>query len=155
MGMLFAEECYAIRGAVYEVYATLGIGFAEEVYQEALEAELGDRKIPYSAQQTLRIRYKERWLEKTYVPDLICFGKIIVELKAAKALLPEHEAQVINYLKATGLELGLLVNFGAYPAVEIRTCTRRKDYRGGKKHENTRIGGGEGNIENIDNPAGH
>lgn len=128
MAMMFPKECYAIRGAVYEVYSVLGSGFAEEVYQEALEAEMGDRSIPFAAQPRLRIQYKERLLGKTYAPDLVCFGKIIVELKAAKALLPEHEAQVINYLKATGMELGLLVNFGAYPAAEIRTSTRRKDY---------------------------
>lgn len=128
MGMLLEKECYAIRGAVYEVYSNLGAGFAEDVYQEALEVELGERKIPFAAQPRLQIRYKERTLQKVYVPDFVCYGKIIVELKAVRTILPEHEAQVINYLKAGSLELGLLVNFGTYPRVDIRTLTRRSDY---------------------------
>ena len=128
MAMMFEKECYAIRGAVFEVYANLGFGFAEEVYQEALEAELGDRAIPFVSHPKLQIRYKERLLEKVYIPDVVCFGKIILELKAVKALLPEHDAQLINYLKATSLQLGMLINFGAYPQVDIRTLTRRSDY---------------------------
>ena len=126
--MMYEQECYAIRGAAFEVYSQLGNGFAEEVYQEALETELRDRGIPFEAQSRLRIRYKEHWLQKTYIPDLICYGKIIVELKAAKALLSEHEAQLINYLKATGLQLGLLLNFGAYPRLAIKACSHRPDY---------------------------
>ncbi|MBR4188331.1 MAG: GxxExxY protein [Kiritimatiellae bacterium] len=128
MSMIYERECYAIRGAVFEVYSQLGNGFAEEVYQEALEMELRERGIPFEAQPRLRIRYKDNWLRKTYIPDLVCHGKIIVELKAGKALLPEHEAQLINYLKATGLQLGLLVNFGAYPRVAIKACSNRPDY---------------------------
>ena len=128
MPMMFEQECYAIRGAVFEVYSQLGSGFAEDVYQEALEAELSDRSIPFVAHPRLQIRYKERLLEKVYIPDVVCFDKIILELKAVKALLPEHDAQLINYLKATALRLGMLVNFGAYPRVDIRTLTRRADY---------------------------
>ena len=121
MAMLFPMECHAIRGAIFEVYSTLGPGFAEEVYQEALEVELAGRKIPFEVHPRVRIRYKDRVLDKVYVPDLTCYGKIIVELKAVKTLLPEHEAQLINYLHATGMLLGLLVNFGAYPHAEILT----------------------------------
>ena len=128
MSMIFEQECYAIRGAVYEVYSNLGSGFAEEVYQEALEMELEDRAIPFASHPRLQIQYKERTLQKVYIPDIVCFDKIIVELKAVRALLPEHEAQLINYLKATSLELGLLVNFGTYPRADIRTLTRRHDF---------------------------
>ncbi len=128
MPMMYEHECYAIRGAIYEVYSVLGNGFAEEVYQEAFEAELSDRSIPFITHPRLQIRYKERLLEKVYIPDIVCFGKVILELKAVKALLPEHDAQLINYLKATSLRLGMLVNFGAYPRADIRTLTRRTDY---------------------------
>lgn len=123
--MIYKEEGYAIRGAVFEVYTQLGSGFAEEVYQEALETELADRKIPFEAQPRLQIRYKGRLLKKIYVPDLVCFGKIIVELKAVKHLLPEHAAQLINYLKATSFQLGFLVNFGTYPRADIRAYPNR------------------------------
>ncbi len=126
MSMIYPEECHAIRGAVYEVYTTLGPGFAEDVYQEALEMELAERGIPFESQPRVRIYYKERVLDKVFVPDLICFGKIIVELKAVKNLLPEHEAQVINYLQATRMLLGMLVNFGTFPRVEIRTPVNKR-----------------------------
>ena len=128
MPMMFEQECYAIRGAVFEVYSQLGSGFAEEVYQEAMEMELEQQSIPFVAHPRLQICYKERTLQKVYIPDIVCFGKIIVELKAARALLPEHDAQLINYLKATSLELGLLVNFGTYPRADIRTLTRRHNF---------------------------
>ena len=128
MPMIYERECYAIRGAIFEVYSVLGSGFAEEVYQEALELEMGKRGIPFVPQQRLQIRYKEQVLNKFYVADMICYGKIILELKAVRALLPEHEAQLINYLKATSIELGLLVNFGTFPEVDIRTRTRRADF---------------------------
>ena len=121
MPMIYEEEGFAIRGAVIEVARTLGAGFAEEVYQEALEMELSSRGIPFVAQQELSLSYKGRPLRKTYRPDLVCYGKIVVELKAVRALAPEHEAQIINYLKATGMHLGLLVNFGAWPKADIRS----------------------------------
>ena len=121
MPMIYEEEGFAIRGAVIEVARTLGAGFAEEVYQEALEMEMSSRGIPFVAQQELSLSYKGRPLRKTYRPDLVCYGKIVVELKAVRALAPEHEAQIINYLKATGMHLGLLVNFGAWPKADIRS----------------------------------
>ena len=111
----FEEETFAIRGAVFEVYRVMGCGFLEAVYQECLEKELAVRDIPFIAQQELRLYYKGETLRQFYKPDLICFGKIIVELKAVSALSGEHKAQVLNYLKATGYEIGLLVNFGCYP----------------------------------------
>ena len=114
-GLRFEEETFAIRGAVFEVYRVMGCGFLEAVYQECLEKELAARGIPFVAQQELRLYYKGETLRQFYKPDLICFGKIIVELKAISALSGEHKAQVLNYPKATGHEVGLLVNFGCYP----------------------------------------
>ena len=119
MDLLFESETFAIRGAIYEVYKTLGAGFLEGVYQEALELELHERKIPYKAQVEITIAYKGSQLRQTYRADIICFDSIILELKAVKQLLPEHHAQLQNYLRATGLKLGLLVNFCHYPGVEI------------------------------------
>lgn len=115
----FREECYRIRGAVFEVYKTLNSGFLEAVYQEALGIELEKRNIPFVAQPSIRLTYKETVLEQTYRPDFVCFDKIIVELKAVELLSKAHRAQMINYLKATKLPLGLLVNFGAFPHAEI------------------------------------
>ena len=121
MPIIYEQEGYSIRGAVIEVAKTLGVGFAEEVYQEALEMELSGRGIPFASQPELSLMYKGRPLRKTYRPDLVCYGKIVVELKAVRALAPEHESQIINYLKATGMHLGLLVNFGSWPKADIRS----------------------------------
>lgn len=117
--ILFKEECYAIQGAIFEVYREMGCGFVESVFQECMEKEMASRGIPFAAQQELHLFYKGVKLEQTCKPDLVCHGKIIVELKAVKVIAPEHRAQVINYLKASGLRLGLLVNFGHYPKAEI------------------------------------
>ena len=87
--------------------------------KECLEKELARRNVPFVAQQPLKLTYKEQELQQTYKPDLICYGKIIVELKAIKVLFPEHQAQIFNYLKVAGLRLGLVVNFGHYPRVQI------------------------------------
>jgi len=96
-----------------EVHNVLGPGFLEPVYQEALEIELADRGIPFVAQKELRIFYKGRRLEKTYVADVLAFEKIIVEIKALDRLTTREEAQLLNYLKTTGLAVGVLINFGA------------------------------------------
>lgn len=117
--LLFEDESYVIRGAIYEVYKTLGSGHLEEVYQNALEEELRLRGIPFEAKKPLHIMYKGRDCG-LYEPDVICYGKIILELKAVETIHPKHEAQLMNYLKATGIKLGFLVNFGAYPKVDIR-----------------------------------
>ena len=117
--ILFKEESYALQGAIFEVYREMGCGFLESVYQECLEKELSKRGIPFVTQQELQLTYKGEPLQQTYRPDLICYGQIIVELKAVKDIAPEHKAQVINYLKATGMKLGLLVNFGTYPKASI------------------------------------
>ena len=122
--LLFRDECYAIQGAIFEVYREMGSGFLEPVYQESLTRELAMRGIPFSAKRKLVIHYKGVPLERSYVPDFVCHGQVIVELKAVRELIPQHEAQVLNYLKATGHRRGLLVNFSSYPKVTIKRLVR-------------------------------
>jgi GxxExxY protein len=110
---------YAIIGACMEVHRLLGPGFLEAVYQEALTRELTDQKVPFAREVPLQIAYKGRPLDCTYKADFVCFDGIVVELKALDALTGVEEAQVINYLKATGMELGLLINFGA-PSLQYK-----------------------------------
>lgn len=117
--IIFKEESYQIQGAVFDVYREMGCGFLEAVYQECLEKELLIRGIPFSAQQALNLFYKHKPLTQKYKPDFICYDRIIVEIKAVKEIAAEHKAQVLNYLKATNYELGLLVNFGSYPKATI------------------------------------
>tara|TARA_R110002050_G_scaffold58042_1_gene130695 strand:- start:320 stop:697 length:378 start_codon:yes stop_codon:yes gene_type:complete len=116
--IIYRDESYRVMGACFEVYKEKGCGFLEAVFQECLELELGDQGVPFVAQPPLTLAYKGRPLKQTYTPDFICFDKIIVELKAVSALTDEHRAQVHNYLRATGLRLGLLVNFGHHPKVQ-------------------------------------
>jgi GxxExxY protein len=127
--LLFKEESYRIIGACYEVYKEKGCGFLEAVFQECMALELVIRSIPYVEQPTLTLSYKGHPLKQGYQPDFVCYGKIIVELKAVKMLADEHRAQIINYLKATGMQLGLLVNFGHYPKVEIERFLNIPDYK--------------------------
>ena len=110
--LILADFTYKIIGACIEVHSQLGCGFLEPVYQEALALELKERNIPFEKEKLLEIHYKGNMLSKKYIADFICFNKIIVELKALSKLTSDHEAQILNYLKATGFELGLLVNFG-------------------------------------------
>ena len=117
--LLYKEECYQIQGAIFEVYKEIGSGFLESVYQECLEKELSIRNIPFQRQAEIRLAYKGDSLQQYFTADLICFNLILLELKATKSLEPIHRAQVLNYLKATGLRLGLLVNFNAYPKAAI------------------------------------
>jgi GxxExxY protein len=110
--LLFKDECYKIVGACMEVHNILGCGFLEPVYQEALSYEFQRQGIPYEREKEYEINYKGLVLSKTYKVDFLCYGDIIVELKALGQLSKEHMAQVLNYLKASHLKLGLLVNFG-------------------------------------------
>ncbi|MEQ8846217.1 GxxExxY protein [Botrimarina sp.] len=110
--LVLKDEAYRIVGACFEVYNTLGCGFLEAVYQEALELELSERGIPFKSQAALRIAYKGRTLSTEYKADLVCFGQILVELKAVSELVDAHRSQTLNYLHATRMPLGLLVNFG-------------------------------------------
>ena len=110
---LFKEECYQIIGAAMEVHTVLGAGFLEAVYQEALGIEFINCRIPYEREALLDVKYKGIVLDKKYVADFICFDEIIVELKTTEIIIPDHIAQVLNYLKATNSKLGLILNFGA------------------------------------------
>ncbi len=112
MEIIHKEESYKIIGACMEVYNEKGFGFQEAVYQECMELELGFQNIPFQPQKELGLEYKGHPLKQKYIPDLLCFGKIVVELKAVSALTDEHRGQVLNYLRATGMKLGLLINFG-------------------------------------------
>jgi GxxExxY protein len=107
------ERTYKIIGAAMEVHKDLGCGFLEAVYHEALEREFVSQGIPFSSQPVVEIKYKGKLLEKKYQPDFICYGEVIIEIKAISGLTGIEEAQLINYLKATGLKVGLLLNFGA------------------------------------------
>ena len=116
--IVFKEESFKIVGACFEVYNGMGPGFLEAVYQECLALEFAEHGIPFIEQPHLKLKYKAKPLKQGYQPDFLCFGEIIVEIKSAKNLTDEHRAQTINYLKATGKKLALLVNFGHYPKLE-------------------------------------
>jgi GxxExxY protein len=116
--LIYKDECYQIIGACFAVYKDKGCGFLEPVYQECLEIEFDYLKLLAVAEPPLVIRYRGRELRRKYNPDFICFGKIILEIKAVPDLTDAFRAQVLNYLYATGFELGLLVNFGHYPRLE-------------------------------------
>ena len=109
--MIYPHEAYEIIGAAMEVHNTLGQGFLESVYQEAMEIEMRKRNIPFTSQSKIQILYKDVPMEHYFVADFVCYDKIIVDLKSVSTILPEHEAQIINYLRATGFKLGILLNF--------------------------------------------
>jgi len=116
--LILGDEVYQIVGAALEVYWQLGRGFLEPVYQEAMEIELTKRLIPFASQQRLTIQYKGQRLTKEYIADLILFDQIIVELKTCDRLGGRDEAQLLNYLKATGTRVGLLLNFRSVVKLE-------------------------------------
>lgn len=113
-----AQEGYELMGAAFEVHRVLGGGLLEEIYQESLEIELELRAIPFLRKQELRVYYKDRELKKRYIPDLVVFGRIVVELKAVSALTAEHEAQLMNYMRITRQPVGYLINFGPIGRLE-------------------------------------
>jgi GxxExxY protein len=115
---LFKAEGYELMAAAFEVYNELGPGFLEEVYQEAMELELDARNIPFKSKPRLQIQFKNQLLQKFYDADLLVHSAIIVELKAVRAVAPEHEAQLINELKASRRRVGYLINFGASPRLQ-------------------------------------
>jgi GxxExxY protein len=116
--LIHEAETYQILGACFEVYKEKGCGFLEAVYQECLEIEFRLQGIPAKPQVVLPLSYKGQPLSKHYEADFVCYDCILVEIKAVSGLVDEHRAQVINYLSATGLKVGLLVNFGHFPKVE-------------------------------------
>ncbi len=117
--LIYKEESFSIQGAIFEVYKKMGVGFLEPVYQECLENEFALRKIPFESQVDLSIHYKDIHLKHTYRADFICFDKILIEIKAVSHILDVHRAQVLNYLRAANLRLGLLVNFSSTPKIAI------------------------------------
>jgi len=124
--LLFEEESYKIIGASFEVYREKGCGFLEPVYQECMEIELRLQGIPFVSRKPLALEYKGCPLRSKYEPVFVCYDKIVLELKAVTELTDEHRAQVQNYLKATGLKLGLLVNFGHYPKAQVERIVAEK-----------------------------
>ena len=124
--LLYRDESYQIIGACFEVYKEKGNGFLEVVYQKCLRKEFKRHKIEFKEKPKIELYYMDELLDQMYEPDFLCFDKIILEIKAVKNLADEHRAQVINYLKSTTKELGLLVNFGHYPKVEHERFVNQK-----------------------------
>lgn len=110
--ILYKEESYKIVGAAMNVHKQLGAGFLEKVYQEAFALELKRQLIPFVREQKLKLNYDGMKLEQFYKADFVCFEQIIVELKAQKFIATNDTNQLMNYLKATNLKLGILINFG-------------------------------------------
>jgi len=140
MPLLYEEDTYKIIGAAIEVHKTLGMGFLEAVYQEALEKEFKLQNIPYRREVTFPVYYKSELLESKYKADFVCYNNIIVELKAVQKLIGEHQAQVINYLKTSKLEAGLLFNFGSKSLEHKRIIL------------NSKVESTEGGIKSTNNP---
>jgi GxxExxY protein len=115
---IYREEGYRLMGAAFEVYNELGYGMAEEIYQESLEIEFELRDMAFQCKSELTCHYKGRTLKKRYVPDLLVFGCLVVELKAVTQLTSEHEAQLFNYLRIVRQPVGYLVNFGSKGSLE-------------------------------------
>jgi GxxExxY protein len=124
--LIYKAESYAIIGACFSVYKDKGCGFLEPVYHECLEIELESQGISFLSKPLQTLQYRGRTLLQTFAPDFLCYDKIILEIKAASALIDEYRAQVLNYLSATGCQLALLVNFGHYPRLEYERLLPRK-----------------------------
>ncbi len=122
--IILKDESFRIQGSVFEVYRELGCGFLEAVYHECLQKEFDLQGIPFKSEPTIELYYKNDLIHHVFRPDFVCFDKIILEIKAVKDLTPEHEAQAINYLKATGLKLALLINFGSHPKATVKRYVR-------------------------------
>ena len=118
--LILGDETFAVIGAAIEVHRVLGPGFLEKVYHEAMQLELSARGIPYEAERLIGIEYKGQELTQRYLADLVCYEKVVVELKAHKQLSGNENAQLLNYLRATGLRVGLLINFGSHSKLEHR-----------------------------------
>ncbi|NNE68110.1 MAG: GxxExxY protein [Pyrinomonadaceae bacterium] len=122
--LIYPKRAYELVGACFEVYKKVGNGFTEPVYQECLEIELELRNIPFESQPSLPFFYKGRKTKKRFVPDFICFETIILEIKALDRLVKANDSQVLNYLRATGMRLGILANFGHNPKLEYKRLVR-------------------------------
>jgi len=117
--VIYPDESYAIMGACFEVHNEKGCGFTEPVFQECLEMELEHRRIPFTSQPEMKLGYRGRILSNTFRPDFICYEKIILEIKAVADIVDEYRAQVLNYLNASHFQLGLLINFGTHPKLQV------------------------------------
>jgi GxxExxY protein len=124
--LIYQEESYKIIGACFEVYKQKGCGFTEPIYQECLAIELELQGIPFVAQPKLELEYKGRVLKNYFIPDFICYGKIVVEIKSLSNLVEANKAQTLNYLNATKYDLALLVNFGHFPKLEYKRIANTK-----------------------------
>jgi GxxExxY protein len=124
--LIYKEESYAIVGACFAVYKDKVCGFLEPVYHQCLEIEFESQRIPFLSKLPQTLQYRGRTLIQTFTPDFVCYDKIIVEIKAVASLADEHRAQLLNYLSATGGELGVLVNFGHYPKIEYERLVATK-----------------------------
>jgi GxxExxY protein len=116
--LIFKEEAYAIAGAAMDVYYTMGLGFLEPVYQEALAIEFSSRGIPFEREKKLELFYKGAKLNKTYSPDFVCYDNIVVELKVIPRITGIEASQLINYLKVMRKRLGIIANFGSEKTLE-------------------------------------
>ena len=125
--LIFKDECYAIVGASFEAYKDKGCGFHEPVYQECLAIEFAHTRAPAIPVPALALEYRGTVLQQKYFPDFVCYEKIIVELKAVTELTNEHRAQVLNYLKASKFQLGLLINFGHYPKLQYERIAKTQE----------------------------
>jgi GxxExxY protein len=123
---LMQQEGYDFMAAAFEVYNEMGNGYGEDIYQEALEIELTDRRISFHSQVELAVHYKKRPLRRKFRPDLMVADDMVIELKAVSAITSEHEAQLLNYLKATGKPVGYLVNFGSREKLEWKRFVRTR-----------------------------
>ena len=118
--LIFPQESYEIIGAAMNVHNALGRGFVEKVYQEALAIEFQEKGIPFQREVEIHAVYKGNALSATFIPDFICYDKIIVELKAVQELDDMHRAQALNYTKVAGMKMALLINFGESRLVSER-----------------------------------
>lgn len=118
--LVYKNEVYQIIGAAIEVHKQMGAGFLESVYEECMEIESDKRRMPYATQVKIPIQYQSKKLKKEYIADYVGFRKIIAEFKCIPKLTKVEEAQILNYLKATGIKVGLLINFGSVGKLEWR-----------------------------------
>jgi len=116
--IIYPDESFQIMKACFEVYKSIGCGFTEAIYQECLQIEFEYLKIPYREKPELTLVYRQKTLLHHFIPDYVYFEKIIIELKAITNITDEHRSQILNYLNATGMKLGILVNFGHYSKLE-------------------------------------
>lgn len=127
MNLIYEQETYKILGACFEVYKQKGCGFTEPVYQECLTIEFEIQSISFVTQPKIQLEYKGKILQNFFVPDFICYNKIIVEIKALSDLVEANKSQTLNYLNATDFDLALLVNFGHYPKLEHKRIANTRN----------------------------